>query len=225
MRNPLFAAAMVAFLLALASRADYSIPGVMERKHLRVHHTLGPDEIYVLKTSSGDLQLIDPDVASWDKLSRAVSEHPEDLLRFKYVSTVRPHGWWYPAVESGTRRIQVDAMSPWPAFSDRERSRAMEMYLQWAVQQFGHDEITRELTSGPESVDRIIWPNLVLDVSSAAVVGLLAFSVAGMPRYLRVATSERRLTRGKCGVCRYDLRSIERTEAGVRCPECGAVWP
>ena len=69
--------------------------------------------------------------------------------------------------------------------------------------------------AGPEFLLMVFWPMLV-------PIGLLFGTglALWLPRVLGGRVERRRLERGQCGRCGYDLRG-----SPDRCPECGTVRP
>ena len=86
-------------------------------------------------------------------------------------------------------------------------------------------QFSAELEPANAHVFRLLPVNIALNIASLLVLAVLVFSVVGMPRYLRYVKAMARVRRGICGICLYDLKAIERTPEGKRCPECGVLWP
>ena len=63
---------------------------------------------------------------------------------------------------------------------------------------------------------RPIWPGFAINTVFYAVVLWLLFALGGTPFALR---RRRRIKRGLCPKCAYDLRGIESSA----CPECGCL--
>jgi hypothetical protein len=191
----------------------------------RLHLGISPSEVYIVRRSGG-LELIDPDDASWDRLSHLVTNQADDVLAVSYVSTVARHGWWYPMFESGEQMIQMvplrgsQGIRP---FTTVELERARRLYLAWLASA-GVPELADMLLDRDRPVHRLVPLNLLMNGVTVLTLAAIGFSAVGMRRYVRVLLAGRRLGNGRCGVCRYDLTMIEPAPEGKRCPECGALW-
>jgi hypothetical protein len=192
------------------------------------------NEVFLVRSGSM-FDVIDTDEASWDRVSRLITDRPYDLLRGHLESTVAKRGYPFPMWESGMLRIaleplprtraipgQSEEQRPRWEFSTLELSQARAAYWNYAVDI--DSESAAALEHEDVRLDRVLPLGFLFNGLSLAVFSVLVFSLIGMPRYLRYATAQRRLRGGVCGICRYDLSMIERSEEGIRCPECGAVW-
>lgn len=175
--------------------------------------------VEVVRLEGGGLEVIDPDHASWDRLSRLAMEQPRRVVSAKFQVTTRRQGPLFPALET---REQELSLSAWVdgAWSEEDLRQAREAFFAWLGQRGGP-----LMPAGDITTSRVDLGNLLatLGLSLTFLVALL--SLAGQARYMRVWRKERRLRRGVCGVCAYDLGAVEPV-GGVRtCPECGAAWP
>jgi hypothetical protein len=186
----------------------------------------GLADVLVVRDPSKGFALIDPEEASWERLSGTMTQRPEDVLQVMYESTVERHGFWFPMIESGEHRVLIKPLQllQLHPFSEGELREARVVYLAWLAKEGGSPELANELRGGDQPVSRVVPSGVLMNLVSVAVLGMLVLSLIGMPRYLRVARARRRLREGVCGLCRYDLGGIVATPEGKRCPECGSLW-
>ena len=187
----------------------------------------GLADVFVLRDSSAGFELIDPEEASWDRLSGIMTQRATDLLQARYESTVsRRRRLWFPMIESGEHRVVFEPLVPIQPhpFSERDIREARVVYLAWLAKEGGSPELANELRAGDQWVSRVVPAGVVMNVVALMVLGTLVCSLLGMRRYVRVVRARRRLRQGVCGLCRYDLSGIASNPEGTRCPECGAVW-
>jgi hypothetical protein len=192
-----------------------------------------PPGVYLLRHGddpSVEFQVINPDKESWDRLSKLVEKRPQDVLGCGYSVRIIRRGMWYPSNELATRQVQITSMMPDESmnnFAPGELDRARKAYLDWLASPSGGN-VPHEaaLVAEGDSIEQSMVIGAVLrNTGTLLAAGLLLLSLWGMPDYVRVWLASRRIRKGRCGVCKYDLRGIERGEEGLKCPECGAVWP
>jgi hypothetical protein len=176
--------------------------------------------VEVVRLESGRLEIVDPDHASWDRLSRLAQSEPQRVVSASFEDLTRQTGPFYPSFE--TRRQQVK-LTPWvdSAWSQEDLRQAREAFLSWLSVWHG----SGVPLYGDSVTSRVNLGNLLANVALALTLLLALLSLAGQRRYMRVWTMERRLRRGVCGACTYDLARIEPAEGVKTCPECGAAWP
>src|ERR1051325_3119547 len=217
------AAAIILWLSASLASAGWSRsvrPTVLQRLPA-MGTALGVplQDVYLLRGKKG-FELIDPDVVSWDRMSKLVWDRPDDVIQARYISTVERRGWWYPILESGERAAGlsfIGANGP-SSFTDREIDEARGVYLRWLAGKLPDEVDPDRMGSGLEVVDRVLWGNVAGDVGPLLVLGLLLVSLAGMVRSRGVWIAERRLRFGQCGACRYEL-------TGIDIKDCSVTWP
>jgi hypothetical protein len=190
----------------------------------------------MIRSGSGQpFVLVGDDQTSQDELSKACQQHPQDVLNAYCQSTVAKRGFWSPTRVEGDRRIVLEGRTlgpfnpmtdpaTWPryTFAPEELAQARETYLQYIMDI--DSEFASPLMSGDQHVLRRLPVGILLNIAASGVLILLLFSLVGVRRYMKLARVDDRLWRGLCGLCLYDLKGIEPTGDGTRCPECGAVW-
>jgi hypothetical protein len=196
---------------------------------------MGAESVGVYLLRHGDdpgveFKIIDPDKESWDRLSRLTQERPQDLLYCDYHVRILQRGMWYPMKELTHRQVVVNSMladEGLNQFAAGEIGRARKAYLAWLASPAGGNLPADAAIVAVDDVveQRLLLPALLKNAGTLAAAGVLLLSLRGMPDYLRVWVAGRRLRRGRCGVCRYDLSATARGPDGVQCPECGLVWP
>jgi hypothetical protein len=185
---------------------------------------------------NGDhFDVADPNQTSWDKMTKIITQRPQDVLLARCESTVARRGIWYPTHISGDRRIVLEALPSappviggnpasrprWP-FTPQELATARADFAAYLA------SVDAEFAAGVKTADEHVYRFLPLGVLYNGVwlagLGLLVFSLIGMRRYVRAWKAEVRLKRGNCGLCLYDLAGTEPSNGWLICPECGSWW-
>jgi hypothetical protein len=220
LRSPWAVVACALLLLGLGSLGRES--GGWEDRRLR--YRFSDYTVFAFRDGEGgSIEIIDPDSESWDRLSRLISTRTVDVLRLDFREVYQVVCIPFPVAIKCERTVRskfLGSEHPWTA---EERAQARVLLVRWLGEQ--HSERAESVRSGDyKSWEPVFWGmglNLVVLLFMLALPAM----VIGMPRYLRVNYAERRLRQGRCGLCRYDLRSTHTSFEGIRCPECGAVWP
>ncbi|GEM_PF-5478219 len=173
--------------------------------------------VEIVRSDEG-LEVIDPDYASWDRLSRLAQSQPGRVTTATFEVATRQSGPLYPSFERTEQRL---VLRPWVdgAWSEEELEQARRAFFEWLGA--AHPGF-RSLPPENTVASRVLPGRLLADAGLVVVLLTAALSLAGMPRYVRCWVADRRLRRGLCGCCGYRLPE---GEGGVRtCPECGAAW-
>ncbi|HYE60822.1 MAG TPA: hypothetical protein VD997_02405 [Phycisphaerales bacterium] len=225
LRNPL----VVVLLLALVGMSCYYADswdrgslGPFRKRQVR--YPTYTEQVFVLRRGDGGYEVLDPQFMSWDRLSRLTQENAYDLLDVQYVQVDEVFGRWYPTWYESRRWIVMDplGLKAGKEWSDAELARVRELFLgRLAVTM---PEQAASVRNGNALVREVRWDGVALNGLSLVVGLLLPFLAYGSPPYVRLAVARRRLARGECGCCRYELQGMVGADGRVRCPECGAVW-
>jgi hypothetical protein len=169
------------------------------------------------------MRLIDPEVESWDELS-ALLDRGEPVLSFVFARTERRIGFWVPTSEHFYRGVRHYTLSGDWTESQVRRAKALlhdaaesKPERHWLV-------YARDVIDAPERSRRILWPGVARSAFAATLALGLILSILGWPAWFARrpwSRRRRRLERGQCPGCGYDLRGVE----SPRCPECGGPAP
>lgn len=185
-------------------------------------------------TAAARFHPLDLDDESADAFSRIIVDRPVDVIEAETGMTLTHRGLWYPVHEEtmrvfalvplGTHHRLPHGFQQADASLNMEDARASFVAWLGGPTQGNDAEAAAFVARGQsaEVISRLRPAALAVNAATLAALLIFAFSVYGMPRYLRVARARRRLRQGRCGVCRYDLRAS--AARSLTCPECGSVW-
>ncbi len=176
--------------------------------------------VEVVRLESGGLEVIDPDHASWDRLSRLAMSQPRRVVSASFRVATNQTGPLYPMFETREQQLRL---TPWvdDAWPDEDLRQAREAFFAW----LGAAHPIAAPSPADSVTSRVSLGNLLANAGLGLTFLTALLSLAGQRRYMRVWVMERRLRRGVCGVCTYDLARIEPAGGVITCPECGAAWP
>ncbi len=163
-----------------------------------------PPPVFHVRDPSGVVVMRDPEVESWDGISRALTTPGFSVIECLLVTRF---GFWPPRAEWFERReAWVEAHVLSGAWSPEDTAAVLEE----ALPRLGADARYR---AGRVVVEhRVGWRRLAAHLSAVAlvpaVVVLPVVSIRSTRRAMRVA-------RGQCPRCGYAWNGLE------RCPECG----
>lgn len=144
---------------------------------------------------------------------------------------VRRIGWFAPTIET-TRvevRLESNPFASTDAWSRDNMTPSREAFAALLRDPSGKNrpDLAEKFLAGNTVTARTIWWGVLWNYGTLAALALLCVSVALQPAWWRGWVSKRRLRRGLCGTCAYDLSATAATAAtaaAVRCPECGSAW-
>ena len=177
-------------------------------------------ELYVLRGSDG-LRVIDPEVESWDELSAFFSAGGPSIVQCMLTDSIDRSGFWSWTTERHFRGIVLAPIGgDWSEeqLADARRAIFIESNLSpasWASMQPWTDVAAADIRSV-----RVLWGGVAHDALAITLFGALVYSLTGWPAWFAahpLSRRARRIARGLCPSCGYDLRGIE----ACLCPECG----
>jgi hypothetical protein len=189
--------------------------------------------IYLLRHTGDpnvEFQIIDSNKESWDRLSKLYTERPADLLACSYNARIIHRGMWFPSNELAKREVVITSFIADESknnFQPGELSRARKAFLDWLACPTGGGapQEAALVANGDTLEQRMVYPAVLKNVGTVMAAIVLLLSLRGMPEYLRVWRAGRRMKKGRCGVCKYDLGATNPINGEKQCPECGAAWP
>jgi hypothetical protein len=231
--NPLTSAILLALLLAdlwflpfHQSMGGYSLASaflhyrIVNSPSLRYQPRV-PHDAYFIRGDDhpGRFRVLHPNDDSWDQATRDLNEHPRDCLEISWQPITLRRGLWAPTTQVDRHKL---AFRFGENFSDTERAAARRQF----VEESGAADILsfkdfQTLTT--TDIDRTRPIYLGHAHNTLAAIAFLAFlaSLAWIPKapsWVRARIGERRLSRGLCPRCRYNLHGLREP----KCPECGA---
>ena len=141
---------------------------------------------------------------------------------------VRRIGWFAPTIET-TRletRLQPNPFKPDDTWSNAnlEASKAAFVAILRDPARKSRPDLAARFLDGDHVKGRKLWWGVLWNYATLATLAAFCFSIASQPAWWRRWASRRRLARGRCGRCAYDLQAMKTLNAAVRCPECGEQW-
>lgn len=183
-----------------------------------------PSFVYVARLPDG-MRVIDEDAESWDVLASYLDDGQTPVVICDLVNRTARSGAWSHVRETKFIGIRVYPLSgEWSAGELRgarevlfsEQTRALPCW-RWVQHYEG-------VADADEWSTRLLWGGVAHDgLALMTFVGLL-YSFTGWPAWFAahpLSRLSRRLARGLCPSCGYDLRGLD---SGV-CPECGPSEP
>jgi hypothetical protein len=163
---------------------------------------------------------------SWDETSNIWKGDPAVWVGVNV--DVRRIGWFAPTIEN-TRvevRLEVTQFAPGDAWSEANLNSSREAFAAMLRDPAGKNrsDLAERFLAGNSVTARTIWWGVLWNYATLAALALLCVSVALQPAWWRGWVSKRRLRRGRCGTCAYDLSATAEDGGSLRCPECGSAW-
>jgi hypothetical protein len=178
----------------------------------------------------GTVRLIDTERESWGELGALHEKSPQRLAAVVFTMSVERTGPWAPIVERLRASIRVEPYEP-GAFTGEQVRLARRLAAERFIRSGGEgaeslagqawSRRAASLADGDLDEPRILWSGVGLAASAAAGIGAWAWSLGWVPRAVhawRRRRGRRRLSRGLCPACGYELLGSE----AAACPECGA---
>jgi len=228
-RHPLIAALLVSGLVIALTSLDGTTAGVISRlTGANVDVTRRAKEVYLYRPPTGGYIVIDPDRESMDRLIPLLQTEAHRVIHATSVLRVERWGWGFPTGLTIWRTLEVlPVRGKTPdgglSFTDEDLDQARKAFLAWLRIDEAWEFWAVKL-GDRERLEQLDLGNLARNVGVVALAIATLLALAGMPRYVRVWWATRRLARGECAVCRYDLRGAALDGPRVRCPECGTEW-
>lgn len=184
----------------------------------------GPYTLYI-SDEPGGMRILDPEVESWDELADMLIDDRERVVRWELFRGTARRGVWSHVVET---EYEVFLATPMVGRWSEEDLRAARVALfseqaesmpcwRWLAS-------CRSVRESDQWSARVLWGGVAHDAFAVGVVSLLLYSFTRWPAWFAahpLSRRSRRLARGLCPACGYDLRGID---AGL-CPECGRAEP
>jgi hypothetical protein len=200
---------------------------------IQVEMSTGTNSVWLVRHTGDpnvEFEVIDSNQQSWDRLGRLITERPADVLGCSYSVRIIQRGMWFPSNELAKRDVIITSMMPDESmnnFAPGELGRARKAYLAWLASPTGGNAPKEAalVADGDTLEQRMVYPAVLKNSGTVIAAILLLLSLRGMPEYLRVWRAGRRIKKGRCGVCKYDLSATPAINGEKQCPECGAMWP
>lgn len=217
----LLAGSLVASYLSLSYSplsGGSGFKGFVERKlasYARSTVHWGDSRLYVIREPQG-FRTIDPELESWDELSRIIDQRPRDVAEAVYSDRRFRSGFWAPTRRTHDVRIRLMPMAG--EWTLQEEAQVRRLFAA-ALSGERHVE-PAVLTPAGLTTSTIIWTGVAHNAAALTAFALLILSLAWIPesvRRFRARKRERAIARGVCPNCGYVVRGLP---DGV-CPECG----
>lgn len=179
-----------------------------------------PAEVYVIQTPER-MKVVDPEEESWDELATALSGGTTPVAVCDLRYDTRRLGLWSQVVQTERSGISIQPVSG--AWSEAQHGAAREALFDERTRSLACWELIEAYESNLGALTRttkVLWGGVLNDLLVVLLLAGLAYSFAGWPAWFAshpLSRRSRRLARGQCADCGYDLRGLD---TGV-CPECG----
>ncbi len=141
---------------------------------------------------------------------------------------VRRIGWFAPTIETTRVEVTLEAtpFAPSDAWSRENLDASRDALAALLRDPAGKNrpDLAAKLLAGNSVTARTIWWGVLWNGATLATLALACVSLALQPAWWRRWVSRRRLRRGLCGTCAYDLSATAEDGGSLRCPECGSAW-
>lgn len=208
--------AMVVWVQALPYNAP--ITRIASRSRTTQHYWT---MTYYLRNKAPDgtttFEEIDEDAVSWDRISLLQSTRPDDLMAFNMKGPLN-QGF------AATTTFDLHFRTVWfgRAYSEADANAVLDVYI-GKLEHSGDKETARRIRTGTTR-----WSNpagYVNNVLGVVLLGSFVWSL-GWVRNMGQWGRNRRIRRGLCASCSYDLSaSVPQSDGTRKCPECGEVNP
>jgi hypothetical protein len=179
-------------------------------------------DVYWVADPDG-IQIIYPAVESWGPISDLISADALPIAECSPYDLAHRSGFWAPTVTHYSRGISVSPLTG--EWSDNDLT-SVRLALVVESRQFPAAWELVEHWSDVAVVDRswrqILWGGVAHNALALTVFAALLYSFTGWPAWIAQrpwSVRSRRLDRGLCLSCGYDLRGL----GGTICPECGGT--
>ncbi|MCC7387906.1 MAG: hypothetical protein IT431_03970 [Phycisphaerales bacterium] len=177
-------------------------------------------EVFVVQ-DGGQTRVIDPETESWDELSGYFAEDGPPIAQCLFYDSSRGEGFWSYVSETSSRGIHVQPLGGnWTPESIALARAALFGEETKRLPCWEWVRTYEDVAAVNRSSTRLLWSGVAHDGFAVTALVALVYSFTGWPAWFathRLSRRSRRLARGQCPCCGYDLRGIE---AGL-CPECG----
>ncbi len=176
-------------------------------------------QMSIIRSADG-LTLKDPDIDSMDAISRARLQEPRDVMDLTYSPVDVRMGFWAPTTHVQKHSILITFGEN---FTPDQRAAARRMFVEasGAAEQLSFADFQTLATT---DIDRTttLWLGYIHNALAVAALILFLLSLRWVPQtpyWIRARIGQRRLSRGLCPRCRYNLHGLRES----RCPECGTA--
>jgi hypothetical protein len=230
--HPLTSAILLALILADAWLIStpglirgYSTAGAFLQSHiLRVHdypaQPPAPHLTVLVLQPGGEFRIFHPDDEStWDQVTTEAVEHNGSVITFRYYRPISfSRGFWAPTSHIDRHHIDINGGAD---YTPAQRAAARRQFVeQSGAAAFLSRPDFQTLTTTDIDRTRPIALGYLHNTAAAAALILFLLSLRWLPQtpaWIRTRIGARRLSRGLCPRCRYNLQGLREP----RCPECG----
>lgn len=177
---------------------------------------------HILRSSHADgassFEIIDEDQVSWDRLGQLQQDRPDDLVVMSVWNSKVRRSFAFPVMNDYEYAVSYFG-TPFPP---AEAIGARDLFVDHLTRT-GNAGVAQRIKTG---TTRWINPwGCVLNGLGVVLAGAFVSSLGWMSRS-SLWRQGRRLRRGQCGTCAYDLSgTTSDTEGMAMCPECGTLNP
>jgi hypothetical protein len=222
--NPVASVVLVLALLADAfslGRADllssWRGPSLFVFSEPPIHY--GP-EIYAVSGVSG-LRWVYPEEDSWDELSDLLQTKAPPVSQCVFRESYESPAIWAQATDRYTKTLTIIPLTG--EWSNAQLNEVREqLFTNPSMRPSIRAAMTdwTDLASGNIQETTILWGGVAHNAVAITLFAALLYSLTGWPAWFAahpLSRRARRIARGLCPSCGYDLRGIE----ACLCPECG----
>lgn len=165
--------------------------------------------------------VVEPLEGSWDAMQRIIDGPSQPAFSASFADAAHVAGFWNPWIRTRAQRISISTLSGNPTPEQVAQARAA--FADWLARAEGF-HLLPGLDRGDELERSVVWSGAAWNAATLIAGAVLAWSLTGVPGFIRARRVNDRLAHGLCPACRYNLSNTPPVEGVTTCPECGRAW-